>query len=209
MAYCQKLAKNGYFQSSCPDCQEACEGERESMETTIKQCRKTTTHYRYRLQKIQGHLSNNTSVYQRCKYQLKMKDYEASKLANQISNQDDQIQDLRSKFDHQEEVIADYKTRIESCTGELDTQRNMYNDLRDRMGYEIQQKDEECNQREQDAERHCSDKVNTKNEEVQQYKWDLAEAQNSIQDERHTADYYKQNYEWCTDQLAMLGYKKK
>lgn len=95
--------------------------------------------------------------------------YEASKLANQISNQDDQIQDLRSKFDHQEEVIADYKTRIESCTGELDTQRNMYNDLRDRMGYEIQQKDEECNQREQDAERHCSDKVNTKNEEVQQY----------------------------------------
>ena len=103
----------------------------------------------------------------------------------------------------------------------------MYNDLRDRMGYEIQQKDEECNQREQDAERHCSDKVNTKNEEVQQYgkclktlflgffrihveicgktsffgwfqrflyKWDLAEAQNSIQDERHTADYYKQNY---------------
>lgn len=26
------------------------------------------------------------------------------------------------------------------------------------------------------------------------YKWDLAEAQNSIQDERHTADYYKQNY---------------
>lgn len=77
MAYCQKLAKNGYFQSSCPDCQEACEGERESMETTIKQCRKTTTHYRYRLQKIQGHLSNNTSVYQRCKYQLKMKDYRA------------------------------------------------------------------------------------------------------------------------------------
>lgn len=182
------------------------ESEKEIMETKLKQCKGTKAHYRNKMKKIQTRLRKTKT--KSCKHQLKTIEYErsneASNLENQILGLKTEIQELRLKSDNQKKVIADYKAKAEVCAAEVNAQRSMNKDLQNKMEYDMEQQIEECNQTVEDAERYCSDKVNTENDVGQEYKWDLAEAQNLIDDERQTANSYKQNYEWCTGQLEVI-----
>ena len=91
-----------------------------------------------------------------------------------------------------------------SPTAELHITKNDYSDAVANHQYQMDEQHENCNLQVSDEQSKCGQSIMMLEDRLQESDWELQEQQAKLDDQLSSTNYYRQNYEWCRNQISNL-----
>jgi len=175
--------------------------------TNSAECEVRESHFdqlRNRLLKTQNDYGNCTASMQKQAYDLKLCSYKQRRAESLYQNAKDSIGNMKDKMFQMKNRINELNDDLASSTAELHITKNDYSDAVANHQYQMDEQHENCNLQVSDEQSKCGQSIMMLEDRLQESDWELQEQQAKLDDQLSSTNYYRQNYEWCRNQISNL-----